>query len=63
MVKLVRYCKICHARGNVIETRETAGVIIRRLRCQNDHRFTTAELQPPATDKRARTANLRRMAT
>ena len=42
----VRYCELCNARGRIIETRESEGVIRRRIQCQRGHRFTTLEIRP-----------------
>lgn len=42
----VRHCELCGNRGKILSTRERDGVIVRRLRCAKDHRWSTAELRP-----------------
>ena len=63
MIRVVRYCKTCHTKGKVVESRENAGLIVRRLKCENGHRFTTIELQPAVAGERANLNALRAIAS
>lgn len=57
-----RCCEMCGAKGRVIESRQTNGVIRRRLECGSGHRFTTVEIKPESTGRRALTARVRALA-
>ncbi len=53
---------MCGAKGRVIESRQANGVIRRRLECGSGHRFTTLEIKPESTGRRALTARVRALA-
>lgn len=57
-----RYCDLCGAKGKIIESRQAHGVIRRRLECGRGHRFTTLEIKPESTGRRALTARVRALA-
>ena len=55
-----RNCGQCGSKGKVLDSRQSNGLIVRRLVCGHGHRFTTIETRPRVSySGRALTANYR----
>lgn len=41
----MKQCPTCRAQAFILETRQNPGYTYRRYRCENNHRYTTNEIQ------------------